>query len=222
MITLSSNEFRYMLALHNRMITVFLLMTRAGKRTDVRLFQKPLTGKIVPQHCEPSLSRRWYVAVTEPGKEGLAVRNLEQQSFRSLCPRFRTTRRHARRTHEVLAPLFPGYVFVSFDVDNDPWRSINGTLGVRRLISFDPARPQPMPDAAMTQLLGRCHDGIVTRLIGGVQPGDAVKIVSGPFAGQLAEVESLDTKGRVRILLNILGGATGLQIKIGCLAPATT
>ena len=120
-----------------------------------------------------------------------------------------------------MAPLFPGYVFVSFDVDNDPWRSINGTLGVRRLISYDPARPQPMPDAAMTQLLGRCHDGIVTKLIGGVQPGDAVKIVSGPFAGQLAEVESLDNKGRVRILLSILGGATGLRIRIGCLAPAT-
>jgi transcription antitermination factor NusG len=187
----------------------------------MRLLQQPASKKIGPQHRAPIGSRRWYVAVTEPGKEGLAVRNLEQQSFRSMCPRFRKTRRHARRTHEVLAPLFPGYVFVSFDVDNDPWRSINGTLGVRRLISFDPARPQPMPEAAMTQLMGRCDDGLVTRLIGGVRAGDAVKVISGPFAGQLAAVESLDAKGRVRILLDILGGATGLQIRIGCLAPAT-
>jgi transcriptional antiterminator RfaH len=121
----------------------------------------------------------------------------------------------------VLAPLFPGYVFVSFDVDNDQWRSINGTFGVRRLISFDPARPQPMPDAAMIQLLARCRDGIVTRLIGDIQAGDAVRIISGPFAEQLAKVETLDGKGRVRVLMDILGGPTILRLRIDCLAPTT-
>ena len=99
----------------------------------MRRSQKSSAVHPVLQQSKQLLSPRWYVAVTEPRKEGLAVRNLEQQSFRSLCPRFPKTRPHARRTEEIVAPLFPGYVFVNSDVDNEPWRSINGKLGVRRL-----------------------------------------------------------------------------------------
>ncbi len=196
-------------------------MAQARKWTGVLEFQEPSSGQVARQRSAPISSRRWYVAATEPRKEWLAVLNLEQQSFRSLCPRFHKVRRHARRMETVLAPLFPGYVFVSFDVDNDQWSSINGTLGVRRLIRFGPTRPQPMPDAAMIQLLGRCRDGIMIRLIDDIQAGDAVRIISGPFADQLAKVESLDDKGRVRVLLDILGGATSLQLGIDCLAPTT-
>ncbi|WP_066801114.1 transcription termination/antitermination protein NusG [Sphingomonas soli] len=164
------------------------------------------------------MPRRWYVAETETRGEGVAVANLERQSFTSFCPRFRKVRRHARRVDTVLAPLFPGYVFVRFDVDTDPWRSINGTRGVRRLVSISPARPRPMPEAAMTQLLASFGEDPAPEA--SVRIGDSVKIVSGPFAEQLATVESLDGKGRVRVLLEILGSSTGLRLSADSIVPA--
>jgi transcription antitermination factor NusG len=39
-----------------------------------------------------------------------------------------------------------------------------------------------------------------------------VRIVAGPFAGGLGVFERLDAKGRVRILLNIMGGCAPLTM----------
>lgn len=163
---------------------------------------------------------RWYVAETHPGKEAIAMENLSRQGFQGFCPRFRKLRRHARRRETVLAPLFPGYVFVRFDPDCQPWRSINGTLGVRRLIGGESTRPEPMPESAMHQILSRCRNGIVTQLVDRFEPGGTVRILTGPFAESLAEIESLDDKGRVRVLLDILGGACSVRVNLSCLAPA--
>lgn len=163
---------------------------------------------------------RWYVVETQPCKEGLAVENLTRQAFRGFCPRFRKLRRHARRRETILAPLFPGYVFVRFDVDRQPWRSINGTHGVRRLVGAEHARPQPMPEDAMQQIFSRCRDGIVTQLVDNLEPGRAVRIVTGPFADSLAAIEALDGKGRVRVLLDILGAECSIRVNPECLAPA--
>ena len=56
--------------------------------------------------------------------------NLKRQGFEAFCPRFRKTRRHARRIDQVLAPVFPGYIFVHFDRERNQWRAVNGTHGV--------------------------------------------------------------------------------------------
>lgn len=166
------------------------------------------------------IGRRWYVAQTEPKKERLAVVGLERQSFLSLCPCYHKIRRHARRIETVLAPLFPGYVFVNFDLDKDSWRSINGTLGVRRLISFDPVTPLPMPDEAMIPLLNPRGDSL-GNAVGGVQVGGTVRMISGPFAEQLATVETLDDKGRIRLLFDILGSAVRLRLRVDGVVPVT-
>jgi transcription elongation factor/antiterminator RfaH len=170
-----------------------------------------------PQNDSGS-SMRWYVAETHLKKEDFAAFHLERQSFRSLCPRFEKVVRHARRTEKVLVPLFPGYVFVAFDIAKDGWRSINGTLGVRRLIGFDSARPQPVPDDVVRSLLGRFDGRFVANALNNVQIGDAVRITSGPFAEKLATVESLDGKGRARVLLDILGGQTALRLNAESIA----
>ena len=163
---------------------------------------------------------RWYVAETESKKEGLAILNLERQSFLCLCPRIKRVRRHARRAETVLAPLFPGYVFVNFDVNKDPWHSINGTLGIRRLIGFDQAVPQAMPDGAMASLLEKYRGDDATAPGDEFQAGDSVLIISGPFAEQYAKVESLDDRGRVRLLFDILGGAVRLSLAAHSVARA--
>lgn len=157
---------------------------------------------------------RWFVAQTQVRAELLAMQNLARQGFKAFCPRFRKARRHARRLDEILVPVFPGYVFVSFDPNRDPWRSINGTIGVLRLVGTTSNRPQPMPRHAMEAIRARCEGDLMTGSVVNFKPGQQVRLLTGPFVNQFAEVERLDDRGRVRVLLNILGGVSPVDVSI--------
>lgn len=161
----------------------------------------------------------WYAVETLPRAEARSQQHLERQNFQCFCPRFRTTRRHARRVEQVLAPLFPGYLFVRFDRRRDQWRAINGTIGVKRLVGSPNGAPQPMPPAAMEALFARCDQQEVKQILGTMRPGQTVRVISGPFADQLAQIQSLDEKGRVRILLEILGGSSPVDVQYSDVGP---
>jgi transcription antitermination factor NusG len=168
--------------------------------------------------CEMTAGN-WFVAATLPRAELQSRRNLEQQKFTCFLPRFRKTRRHARRVDHLLAPLFPGYIFVHFDRNLDPWHSINGTYGVRRLVGSSLGMPQPMPDAAMQALLARCDGDIIFSQIPTLKAGQHVRVSAGPFVEQLATVERLDDKGRVHVLLHLLGAFQSVRVSASDLGP---
>jgi transcriptional antiterminator RfaH len=165
-------------------------------------------------------SPAWYVAEVAAQATQQAQRNLERQGFGSFCPRFRTVRRHARRVDQVLAPVFPGYIFVRFDPTRDQWRSINGTFGIKRLVGPSSGRPQPMPEAAMQALLARCEGEVMKCIAASLSPGQSVRLIAGPFADRLATIEQLGDRDRVRDLLDILGGAVPATVGTGDLSPA--
>lgn len=148
----------------------------------------------------------WYVAETQPRKEALAALHLARQRFEFFLPRYRKARRHARKIDTVLAPLFPGYIFVRFDRECSNWRSINGTFGVRRLICSEGGALRAMPARIVEQLQARCDGDIYETPSERFRPGQTVRIMTGPFADLTAQVLTLDDKGRVALLLDILGG----------------
>lgn len=148
---------------------------------------------------------RWFVAQTLHRRERLAALHLGAQRFRVFLPRFRKTVRHARRLREVVAPVFPGYIFLVLDTERDRWRSINATFGVARLISAR-GRPVPVPGGTVEAMFAAMDPAGLIRLGGELKPGQAVRVVAGPFAGGLGVLERLDGRERVRVLLQIMGG----------------
>jgi transcription antitermination factor NusG len=104
---------------------------------------------------------RWYVVHAQPRAESKAAFHLARQSYSVFWPRFAKVVRHARRRTETLAPLFPGYLFLSLDVSRQRWRSVNGTCGVVRLI-MQGERPQPVPRGVVEALQIRTGaDGVM-------------------------------------------------------------
>jgi transcriptional antiterminator RfaH len=134
-------------------------------------------------------------------------------------PHFHKTVRHARQLREVIAPVFPGYVFVVLNPERDRWRSINGTFGVARLISAH-HRPTPVPTGVVEALLASVDESGLVRFSGGLQPGQLVRVVAGPFAQVLGVLQRLDAKGRVQVLLNIMGGHAPVLMDRGNLTAA--
>ena len=59
----------------------------------------------------------WYAVQTQPNRENLAVFQLERQGYDVWMPCYERIVRHARQAKRVRSPLFPGYLFISFDLD---------------------------------------------------------------------------------------------------------
>jgi len=155
---------------------------------------------------------RWYVVNTRPHQEARAEMNLKRQGYRAWLPVMERSRRHARRIDTVRVPVFPGYLFVELDVERQAWNAINGTFGVRRLLT-DGARPQPLPDTFVAALRG-AGEGKDACVItpADLEPGDKVRITSGPFVDYVAVVHELAPGDRVKLLLNVLGGRITAEV----------
>lgn len=162
---------------------------------------------------------RWYVAQTQPHAENKAVFHLERQNFRVFCPRVRRTVRHARKVTRTLAPLFPGYVFLNLDTARERWRSVNGTYGIARLIMQHDA-PQPVPRGVVEQVKERIGDDGAINWAPMLEIGQQVRLCDGPFADFVGSLEHLDSAGRVRVLLDLMGRAVSVSARSDMLMPA--
>jgi transcriptional antiterminator RfaH len=167
-------------------------------------------------------SPAWYVAATHPQKEQVAAYHLERQGFTTFLPRFEKVRRHARKVDTILSSLFPGYIFVSFDVDAQPWHSIRSTFGVRHLVGPNPSRPQTVPRDVIDMLQARSEQGVINKTLHHLRPGDEVRVINGPFAEHIAKVESLSDRDRVNLLFHILGAEKSVQLPQAHVGPVST
>lgn len=162
----------------------------------------------------------WCVVNTLPSQEERAEKNLRRQGYRAWLPAFRRTRRHARRVETVLAPLFPGYVFVRLDPKREAWSPINGTYGVRRLLCHRD-KPAAVPgDFVETLIQSVDSDGAVTVPDPGLTPGRKVRLLAGPFADCVGTLLQLAARDRVELLLNVLGSQVSTLVSRHMVVPA--
>ena len=151
--------------------------------------------------------KRWYVACTKPGGERLAESNLARQGFETYLPRVaKKTKTKTKALGLVTVPLFPRYIFIRVDLNAAPWRAINSTYGISRLVAFGD-RPAPVANAVIEEIRGReLEDGLVS--LAQAQPftpGEAVSIAGGAFEDRTGIFQCRTDKDRVRILLSLLG-----------------
>ena len=155
----------------------------------------------------------WYLVQVKPNRHRLAERNLARQGFTCFQPLLRATERRGAQFRSISRPLFPGYLFVAFDPARAPWRKINSTAGVARLLSFG-NRPQVVPQGLVADLQARLDpEGHVT-LLDELNEGDRVQIQSGPFAGFLAEVARLAPEARAHLLVDLMGRQALVTAKV--------
>ena len=157
----------------------------------------------------------WYVAQLKPNGFARAVANLTRQGFDTFMPMQNRTIRHARQLKNVTRPVFPGYLFVQFGADRADWRKINSTFGVSRLISFNERQPAPVPTDLIAGLRARCNERDILQPLRDLKKGEQVRLLSGAFADFVGEVETLMGDESVRVLLEIMGQSTRLDLPLG-------
>ena len=156
-------------------------------------------------------SKRWYLAQCKPNATHIAVRNLDNQGFASFLPLQEGTKRKGKGFHHQIRPLFPGYLFVQLNAREGPWRKINSTRGIARLVRLG-AEPSVVPDAIIAGLMARCNElGIIQDAVT-FAVGDHAQVSQGPFSGFVAKIVKVEANARIHILLKIMGQSTVVSI----------
>jgi transcriptional antiterminator RfaH len=164
--------------------------------------------------------KQWYAVYTQPRNEERALEHLQRQGFEVFLPRYLKRRSHARRVAMAPAPLFPRYLFVSFDPDQQRWRAIRSTRGVIGLVSVGDS-PVPVPEAVVGEIERRRDDDgyVVLARQFDLKRGMRIRIDTGPFAATEAIFEAKRDEERVIALLNLMGREVVVQVPIRAVAP---
>jgi transcription elongation factor/antiterminator RfaH len=164
----------------------------AGSRTSWQQTRHQAAGK------------QWFAVNTHPFSEIKAAMHLRNQGWNTFVPKIARTIRSGRRIKTELRPHFPGYVFVQLDLQLDPWRSVDNTIGVRHLVKVGDS-PASVPRGIIEALQEMALENGQIVFSSTLQPGKAVRFMTGPFAEMIGTLERLDSKGRVEVLLSLLG-----------------
>jgi transcriptional antiterminator RfaH len=162
----------------------------------------------------------WYVVRTQSRAEEKAMQHLTNQGFVTYLPRYRRRVRHARRNEIVLRPLFPGYLFVNLDPDRCRWRSINGTVGVREILTNGDT-PLAVPDRIIDEIRAREDETGVVKLVAPTfARGQVVRLLEGPMADMNGLFEEMRDENRVVLLVSLLGRKVRMQVPVAAVAAA--
>ena len=149
------------------------------------------------------MALRWYAARTKPLAEYAARERLETAGLDVLLPCAQG--RAPRRGHQD-TPLFPGYLFLRYDLEQQGWDQLRRVPQLMGLVAFEGVVPS-VPDEVMYELAQRIeamngNNGLWNRF----HPGQRVRVTLGPTES-LAEVveEAQSPHARVRVLVEFLG-----------------
>ena len=155
----------------------------------------------------------WYLIQHKPNKQNIALENLKRQGFESFYPLLENTKRINSRFKNSCSPLFPGYIFVFFNIEDSRWIKIKYTFGVSRIVGFN-SIPSTVPVdiiLALQQKYNRSHKLLSAK---NIKTGVNTKILKGPLSGFVGKIEEYDTFNRIKILLEFMGNQKSVSINV--------
>ena len=175
---------------------------------------------------------RWYVVHTYSGYENkvkgnlfnvMASRNMEDRVFEVVIPMEDVVEFKAGKKVTVAKKVFPGYLLVRCDLDDDVWGAIRNTPGVTGFVGPG-TKPTPLSRREVEGILQVKAEGSEatpkrTRPRLEYEVNETVRVKEGPFAdfsGQIAEINEDQLK--LKVLVNIFGRETPVELEFSQVA----
>lgn len=134
-----------------------------------------------------------------------AALHLQRRGFNCFYPVRMERRRIGGRLTKVVAPLFNGYLFIAFDIQQPQRKQIHSTYGVRHLIPIYSDIPLAVAPAFIDALKSASALAEVEELIKPFARDAVVNVLFRAFAGSQGAVVSSNWK-KTRIRLVTFGG----------------
>ncbi len=161
----------------------------------------------------PPARRCWFAISTKPHQERTAERTLQRLGIETFCPLLRERKCIRRRQQTKVSPLFPGYMFARFIIE-ESYRAVIYARGVKSIVRFghDPA---VVDDALIEGLKARLDEGYVTIPTASFRPGQIVRIANGALNGLEAVFErELTGSQRAVLLLKALAFSARVVVEL--------
>jgi transcription termination/antitermination protein NusG len=176
---------------------------------------------------------RWYVVHTYSGYENkvrsnmgnvVASRGLEDRVFEVVIPMEDVDEFKGGKKVTVQKKVFPGYLLVRCDLDDDTWGAIRNTPGVTGFVGPG-TKPTPLSRREVENILQVKAEGVPgsapkrTRARLEYEVNETVRVKEGPFAdfsGQISEINEDQLK--LKVLVNIFGRETPVELEFSQVA----
>lgn len=171
-----------------------------------------LTDSMQTASPAPPAGPAWYCIYTKRYKEQFASLRLREVCEEVYLPLLRHRRLVRKRPQWVTEPLFPGYLFARFCLEQR-LEKVRYTPGVARLIASQTGTPQEVDGRIITGLRQRSPHGYIE-----IQPeplvmGETVEVITGPFQKLHALFQrELKTGERVVVLLELLSSQVVVEL----------
>jgi len=150
-------------------------------------------------------STYWYAIQTKSKQEDRADSNLRAWRVKTFAPKIKERRynEYSGKVSYLVKPLFPGYIFARFKVD-ELLHKVKFTRGVSNVVSVG-GKPAPIDDEVIEIMLAReGADGLV-QIAEELRPGDKVVVKQGPLRDFIGIFEGYhNDEERVSILLEMV------------------
>jgi len=114
----------------------------------------------------------------------------------------------------VKRKLYPGYIVVNMELNDDTWYLVRGTGGIGDFTGSG-GKPNPMSSADVKKILNVQEEKPeeTAKIDLPYKKGDKVKINEGMFENYEGEVEAIDmSNGRVTVIINIFGRPVPVEL----------
>jgi transcriptional antiterminator RfaH len=153
----------------------------------------------------------WYVIQTKPKKEEEATSYLSTRGVNIFSPFLETFIMKNARLTKITKPLFPGYIFGKFDLEQN-YPLVRWGRGVKCVLGLA-GYPTPVSEEVVEIIKERTDIHGVVRVKQTFEPNDVVRIRTGPLRDLLGIFERwVSDSDRVRILLNVIGFQPAVEI----------
>jgi transcription elongation factor/antiterminator RfaH len=167
------------------------------------------TNSIDPTNAD--VSKLWYVIHTKPGDENRVRTNLHNQEVETFLPLLETYQYCNGRMIPKIKPLFPNYLFARLDLELHYYK-VKWTRGVNKILGSG-NEPVPISAKVIQTIKERSGKDNLVKLEDELKDGDVVQVNSGPFKSLRGVFQKMmSSKGRVRILLSLIGVDIPVQI----------
>jgi transcriptional antiterminator NusG len=169
------------------------------------------------------MAQRWYVVhaysgfekkVAQSIKEQAEAKGLAEHISEVLVPTEEVVQMRRGAKVSAESKLFPGYVLIKMDLNDDTWHLVQNTPKVTNFLGAH-GKPLPISDREAETILKQVREGVERPKSSIVfEVGEQVRVSDGPFESFNGVVEEVDSeRNRLKVSVSIFGRPTPVELE---------
>ena len=182
---------------------------------------KPISE--IPMEPE-KIDLKWYILKIQSNREEsirdglqrrIAIAGLDRFFGDIIVPTETVTEFKGGKKKVVKRKLYPGYLVVNMEINDDTWFLVRETPGIGDFTGRI-GKPTPMLQSEINKIILKQEEATAEqhKVVIAFNKGDRVKIKDGTFENFEGEVDNVDeSNGRVIVMINIFGRSTPVELE---------